>query len=111
MSSKAGGSGQFWFLTVAAGIALALVAVNIVLARKNQSLQTEINNRQQFINQTIQVSRLNTQVIQGLANLSASTGDQQIKDLLAANGISFTANAPPVDEEAAKAEQDEEKPE
>lgn len=85
---------QFWFLTLTAGSALVLVVINVILARSNQNLQVEVNARQQYINQTIRISRLNGQVIQALANMSARTGDEQLRQLLAAHGISFSATLP-----------------
>jgi hypothetical protein len=97
MSSRPAGlkTAQFWLLTLLAGVSLVLVAINITLSNSNQKIQSEINSRQQFINQTIQISRLNTQLIQTLANLSAQTGDQQLRALLAAHGISFNIPVPP----------------
>ncbi|NND54663.1 MAG: hypothetical protein HKN56_06805 [Gammaproteobacteria bacterium] len=86
-------NGRYWLLTIAAGIALLLVVANTILARANQEAQEEIDSRQLYINQSIRVSRLNTQVIQALANLSARTGDEQIRKLLADHGISFTGKA------------------
>jgi hypothetical protein len=76
------------------GVALLMVVLNIGLSSRNLGMQADIGERQQFINQTIQVSRLNGQVIQGLANLSAQTGDKEIQGLLASHGISFTLNSP-----------------
>ncbi len=83
-------NGRYWLLTIAAGIALLLVVANTILARGNHAVRGEIDSRQLYINQSIRVSRLNTQVIQALANLSARSGDEQIRKLLAEHGISFT---------------------
>ena len=82
---------QYWILICLAAAILLLVVLNIVLTGRNQDLQAAISERQQFINQTISISRLNGQLVQGLANLSASTGDEEIQALLAGHGISFTA--------------------
>lgn len=111
-SSDASRSGQFWLLTLAAGVALVLVALSMMLARSNQAIQSEIDNRQQYINQTIRISRLNTRFIQALANVSARTGDEQIRLLLADHGISFSANVmSPPDESGGDDEQAVEEPE
>ena len=80
---------QFWLLILLASISLVLVTINIFLAYSNQGIQVEINNRQQYINQTMKVSRINNQLIQALANLSSQTGDKDIRDLLSNQGINF----------------------
>lgn len=82
---------QFSLLTVCGALALLLVVANIGMSLNNRAAQQEVNTRQQYINQTVQVSRLNSQIAEALATLSAQTGDAAIRDLLADNGITFTA--------------------
>ena len=86
------GPGLLWSVAVVALIALGFVAANIVLHRTNLALQEELAQRQQFINESIRLSRLNTQLVQALATLAAQTDDQAIRDLLANHGITFTVN-------------------
>ncbi len=69
-----------------------LVIANIFLIKQNQSVRIEINERQQYINQSIRLSRLNTQLIQSLATTSAQTGDQELRGLLLAHGITYQTN-------------------
>ena len=86
-----------WFRGVLAGIAvlcLAFVVVNIFLFLGNRTIQGEVNDRQQFINQSIQLDRLNRELIAALANLAARTNDDQVRNLLASQGITFTVNQP-----------------
>ncbi len=71
-------------------LALILVVTNVFLTRQNQSLRVEINERQQYINQSIRLSRLNTEIINSLAELAAAKNDKQLKNLLASHGITFT---------------------
>ncbi len=85
-------SGLLWSIAVVALIALGFVAANIVLHRTNLALQEELAQRQQFINESIRLSRLNTQLVQALATLAAQSDDQAIGDLLANHGITFTVN-------------------
>ena len=85
---------EFWLLTGLAGCALLLLVVNLVLYQGNRSLQQEVNERQQSINQGIQLSRLNEQIIRALANLSAQNKDDQLKELLAEHGITFNVSLP-----------------
>ena len=85
-------SGLLWSVAVIAVIALGFVAANIFLHRTNLALQEELAQRQQFINESIRLSRLNTQLVQALATLAAQSDDQAIGDLLANHGITFTVN-------------------
>lgn len=56
--------------------------------RGNQQL---VNERQRFIAQNVQLSRLNTEIIQTLARLAVAHDDSAIKALLSAQGISYLA--------------------
>ncbi len=86
------GSGLLWSVAAFAVIALGFVVANIVLHRTNLALQEELAQRQQFINESIRLSRLNTELVQALATVAAQTNDQAIRDLLASHGITFTVN-------------------
>lgn len=77
-----------------AGIGLALIITNIVLISSNRSEQQQINARQQYINQSAQLSRLNEEIIKSIALLSVKYEDAKLKGLLDAHGINFTVNAP-----------------
>jgi hypothetical protein len=86
-----------WFRGVLSGIAvlgLVFVVVNIVLFLGNRTIQGEVNDRQQFINQSLQLDRLNRELIAALANLAARNNDDQLRNLLASHGITFTVNQP-----------------
>jgi hypothetical protein len=83
-----------WLLSGIAVLGLVFVVVNIYLFLGNRSIQGEVNDRQQFINQSIQLDRLNRELIAGLANLAARNNDEQIRNLLASHGITFTVNQP-----------------
>lgn len=84
-----------WALTALAVIACLLAAINVFLSSANRSLQIEANQRQQFINQTGQLSALNNQIINALANAAAQSNDEDIRAMLAAQGITYTLNQPP----------------
>lgn len=83
-----------WALSGIAALGLAFVVVNIFLFLGNRTIQGEVNDRQQFINQSIQLDRLNRELIAALANLAARNNDDQIRNLLASHGITFTVNQP-----------------
>lgn len=85
---------EFWTVNALAGVTLVLLVINIALHLGNRSIQAEVNARQQYIEQTMRLSRLNNQLIQALANLSVQTNDQEIRNLLAAQGVIFSVNQP-----------------
>jgi len=68
-------------------LVLLLVLVNILLMMGNQSVQTEVGDRQQFISQAIQLDNLSRQVVGAMANMALKSNDEQLKKLLMANGI------------------------
>jgi len=88
-----------WLYRLLAGLAavtLVLVVVYIVLIQENRSVQTEVNQRQQFINQSIQLGRINDTLIRALAAAAVDNNDDRLRELLAQNGIAInpTTGAP-----------------
>jgi hypothetical protein len=63
----------------------------IVLVQDNRSVQTEVARRQQFINQSIQLGRVNEALIRALASAAVSNKDDRLRDLLTQNGITINA--------------------
>jgi hypothetical protein len=80
-----------WVLTVFSSLILLLVMVNIFVSLGNQSIQSEVGERQQVIAQTIQLETLNRQLINVLANLALKTNDEGLKKVLAAAGIDLSS--------------------
>ena len=72
---------------ILAVVALVLVVANVMLALGNQSVQADVNERQQFIAQSIQLEQLNRQVVAVLANMAMKGNDEQLKNLLASSGV------------------------
>ena len=88
-------------LVALSGITLVLVVVYIVLTQDNRSVQTEINQRQQFINQSIRLGRVNDALIHTLATTAVSNNDDKLRDLLAQNGITINPATGAPEREAA----------
>lgn len=84
---------EFRFLTAVAGLTLLLVIVNAVLFLGNRSSQIEVNSRQQYIQQSIQLEGLYREIVKALADLSIKNNDRQISDMLASQGITVTVGA------------------
>jgi len=80
---------------VAIGAALALIvnvaAITVLLS--NQSLRQEVAERQQAINQGLALSQLNMRLVNTLSAIAARDNDDQIRSLLANQGITLKANA------------------
>ena len=83
-------------LVALSGITLILVVAYIVLIQDNRSVQAGINQRQQFINQSIRFGRIDDALIHALAATAVSNKDDRLRDLLAQNGITInpTTGAP-----------------
>jgi hypothetical protein len=76
-------------LVALSGITVVLVVAYIVLVQDDHTIQAEVNQRQQFINQSIQLGRVDEALIRALA---ANAGkDDKLRELLAQNGISINA--------------------
>ncbi len=87
--------GRTWrerLLLLIAGLGLVFVIVNIFLFSANRAIQGQVNDRQQFINQSVQLDRLNRELIAALASYAARNNDDQIRNLLASQGITITVN-------------------
>jgi uncharacterized membrane protein len=85
---------QYRALVLLGALALILAIVNAVLFSNNRQEQNEISTRGQYIQQSLQLEPLYQSLIKSLAELAAKDNDKQIRDLLAAHGITFSANSP-----------------
>ncbi len=79
-----------------AGVSLVLVIVNAGLVLRNQSIQVEVSQRQQVINQGLQFARLRQVIAQYVANVAAAKKDAALSELLTRHGINLAgASATP----------------
>src|SRR2546429_3167677 len=90
-------------LVALAGITLVLVVAYIVLIQDNRTVQAEVNQRQQFINQSIQLGRINDTLIRALAAAAVEHNDDQLRELLAQNGITINPTTGAPEKQAAPA--------
>lgn len=81
---------RIWVICGALGLTLVLSGFNIWLHQSNLTLQVQVNERQQQINEGVRLSQFNTQFVQALAAMAAGTGDAAISRLLATHGITYT---------------------
>ena len=83
----------FWIATALASLALLLVIVDGWLVSSNASIRVEVTGRQQYINQSVQLSRLNQELVNELGSL-ALKNNAAIKQMLAESGITVVGQAP-----------------
>src|SRR5262249_12841360 len=69
-----------------ASLAVVLVGVGTMLGLTNRSIRSEVNGRQPYINQSVQLSRLNQDLGNELG-AAALRNNQAICDMLKQNGI------------------------
>jgi hypothetical protein len=92
---SARGDWRGWVLTGIAALSLILVVVNGALFLANRKIQNEINTRQQLINQAVQLERLGQELVNAIAGLALRNNDEQLRQLLAEQGITFTPGSGP----------------
>ena len=85
---------QFWAATALGALCLVLALANVTMASMNRSLQGDINVRQQFVQQSVQLEGLYREIVRALAELGARHNDQDVRALLQQHGISYTVNPP-----------------
>ena len=86
----------YWIAVGLSALTVALVVAYIVLVQDNRAVQADVNRRQQFINQSMQLGRINEALIRALATAAVSNKDDKLRDLLADNGIAINASGEPV---------------
>ncbi|MBL8332653.1 MAG: hypothetical protein JNM08_06100 [Rubrivivax sp.] len=86
---------QFGLLTVLSLVIAAVVATTLVMASGNRTLQGEVNARQQYVQQSVQLEGLYREIVRALAELGARNNDTQVRDMLQRHGITYTLNANP----------------
>jgi hypothetical protein len=87
-----------WLKPAAMALAIAslvLVCVNAALILRNESAQAVVNQRQQFLNQTVQVSRVALVLVQTIAKTAAATKDEALSQLLERHGVRLQPTQPP----------------
>jgi len=87
--------GLHWAMVAVSGAALLLVILNFALNLNVRSIQGEVNQRQQFINQSVQLGRVDEALIRALAQVALKENNEQLHDLLTQNGVTINPTAAP----------------
>ena len=85
---------QYRVLIALGALALLLVLANGVLFTQNRSAQGELNARQQYVQQTVGLESLYRDIVKALAELAVKNNDQQLLQMLAAQGINVSVTPP-----------------
>lgn len=80
--------------TLTAIAAIVLVFVNAVLVVRNQEAQREVNQRQQVINQGVQLARASQLLVESIAKVAVASKDDRLTTLLERHGVHLTVNPP-----------------
>ena len=85
---------QFWILTILAIVAAVFSIANMGLYQSNRSMQIDVSGRQQYIQQSIQLQVLYTEMVRALADIAVRTRDGDLAALLKSQGISLPGTSP-----------------
>lgn len=85
---------QHGTLTALAAACLMLTGANMALSSGNRALQGDINQRQQYVQQSAQLEGLYREIVRGLAELGARHNDRDVRAMLQRHGITYTVNPP-----------------
>jgi hypothetical protein len=82
---------QFIVVVALAVATLLLSIANMALFSRNRAQQQEVNNRQLYIQQSVQLEGLYQQLIRAVAELATRTNDAALSAVLTRQGITFSA--------------------
>jgi hypothetical protein len=85
---------QHTLLVGLGALALLLVVANGVLFTQNRSAQATLNQRQAFVQQTVPLEGLYNDIVKTLAQMGVKGNDREVLNMLAAQGLTVTVNAP-----------------
>jgi hypothetical protein len=85
---------RYWTLTVIAAASFVAMLVNIGFGVANGNARTDVNQRQQFVQQSVQLEGLYKDIVRSLAELGARNNDGDVKALLQKHGITYNVNPP-----------------
>lgn len=95
---------RYWTLVAGGVLAILLVVADFALLQRNTAWQAEVNQRQQFINQSIELNRVEQTLVRTIAIAATHNNDNQLVQVLAEQGIRVSAPPPAAAPAAAPAE-------
>lgn len=86
---------QHALLTTLGAACLLAAAAGAMLSTMNRQLQGQVNQRQQYLQQSVQLEGLYREMVRALAELAARRNDDDLQQLLGRHGISVSVAPPP----------------
>ena len=80
--------GGFYSATIVSVAVLVMICIASFITLQDHQLQTQFNQRQQYINDSVQLSSVNQSLIKALA--SASVNNTAIRQILLEAGLTIT---------------------
>ena len=84
---------QYWVVTLIAAACFLAMLASVNLGYNNAKARADVNQRQQFVQQSLQLEGLYKEIVRALAEMGARNNDVDVKAMLQKNGISYTPNA------------------
>ena len=84
---------QYYTVTLIAALCFAAMLASTTLGYNNATARADVNQRQQFVQQSVQLEGLYKEIVRALAEMGARNNDGDVKVMLLKNGITYTANA------------------
>ena len=84
---------QYWVVTALGAVCCVAMLTAITLGYNNAKSRADVNQRQQFVQQSVQLEGLYKEIVRALAEMGARNNDGDVKAMLQKNGITYTANA------------------
>lgn len=92
----------YWTTVVMACLAVILFVADASMINSNQTMQTELTQRQNVVAMSARITPLAQQLASALAEAAVKDNDQRLRDLLSSQGIMITnASASPAPAAAA----------
>lgn len=85
---------QHTLLASLGALALLLVLANGWLFTQNHATQARLNQRQQFVQQTVPLEGLYNDIVKTLAQMAVKGNDHEVLNMLASQGLTVTVNTP-----------------
>lgn len=85
---------QHHLLSMLAAAALLAVVANVLLFAQVRDAQQALQQRQQFIQQTVPVEALYRDIVKSLAEMAVRDKDKPLLDMLKAQGLTITPGGP-----------------
>ena len=91
---------EYWTLSALSVACVMLVVINISLAQGNRDIRKQVNQRQAFIAQSLQLDKINKQLVNAIAQLAVRDNDSALERVLSDQGITINRTSSNTDSQA-----------